>query len=190
MTPSITEETLQERSDTKRQNLIDKIRLLKDHSLDRYIQDVVVAVAFVTSCPISFFSVLRKDTQILKAAFGYNQHNAKAMKKEHFSCRLKDSMCVHTLKSPQFEPIIINDTHQYETFKNNPFVVGPPFFRFYAGFPIQYDNINIGALCCGDVKPKELTVEQVANMYTLRDDLQNILLKREIKIGKRWWHIY
>lgn len=174
----------------KRQSIIDRIRLLKQHNLDKYIQDVVVAAAFATKCPISFFSVLGEDNQTLKAAFGYSQRNVKPMKKESFTCSLKDSMCMHTLKLNTFEPLIIPDTHQYEVFKNNPFVYGPPFFRFYCGFPVQYEDVNIGALCCGDVKPKELTIDQIANMHILRDDLQHILLKREIKIGKKWWHVY
>lgn len=67
------------------------------------------------------------------------------------------SICEHTIQSAQ--PLVITDTHQSELLKNHPLVVGEPFVRFYAGFPILVSNAQgeqfaLGALCLGDVKPR------------------------------------
>lgn len=67
------------------------------------------------------------------------------------------SICEHTIQSAQ--PLVITDTHQSELLKNHPLVVGEPFVRFYAGFPILVNNAQgeqfaLGALCLGDVKPR------------------------------------
>ncbi len=65
------------------------------------------------------------------------------------------SFCQHTVSIG--ETFIVEDTLKDERFKNSPYVVGGPKFRFYTGMPITTnDGYVIGALCVLDTSPKKL----------------------------------
>ncbi len=71
-----------------------------------------------------------------------------------------DSFCSVTVREAR--PLVIPDTLQNERFKDNPFVVGDPGIRFYAGAPLHTpDGHNIGALCVLDSMPRSFEVEQL-----------------------------
>ena len=47
-------------------------------------------------------------------------------------------------------------------FADNPFVIGKPGIRFYAGVPLRTrDGYNIGALCAIDIKPRAISGQQL-----------------------------
>ncbi|VXB82016.1 conserved hypothetical protein [Arthrobacter sp. 9AX] len=51
--------------------------------------------------------------------------------------------------------LVINDTHTDPRFAANPLVVGEPYIRFYAGYPLHGPRgWNIGTLCIIDHKPR------------------------------------
>ncbi len=53
-------------------------------------------------------------------------------------------------------PLVIPDTHLDPRFVDNPFVVGEPFIRFYAGAPLHTpDGHNIGTICAMDTRPHD-----------------------------------
>jgi GAF domain-containing protein len=52
-------------------------------------------------------------------------------------------------------PLVVPDALADERFRNNPYVLGEPHIRFYAGFPIESaDGERIGALCVFDPEPR------------------------------------
>lgn len=64
-------------------------------------------------------------------------------------------------------PLIVNDTLEDERFKANPFVIGEPEIRFYAGVPLLTpDRQSIGTLCAMDTVPRDFGPDHLA---TLRD---------------------
>ena len=70
------------------------------------------------------------------------------------------SFCSVTIREAR--PLVVRDTLQDERFKENPFVVGDPSIRFYAGAPLHTpDGQNIGALCVLDSTPRSFEAEQV-----------------------------
>lgn len=63
------------------------------------------------------------------------------------------SFCGHAILGD--DAFVIQDTHQDPRFSDNPLVVGEPYIRFYAGFPIRYiDGQKLGTLCLLDSRPR------------------------------------
>ena len=87
------------------------------------------------------------------------------------------ALCNVTIQ--QRRPLIIEDTLADERFRENPFVVGDPRIRFYAGVPLTTpEGANIGTLCVMDTKPRHFGAEQVA---LLNDMAQLILTGLELR---------
>lgn len=62
--------------------------------------------------------------------------------------------------------IVVPDTHADERYATNPFVVGEPFIRFYAGAPLALaPGLRVGAACIIDREPHEPTGNE---LYLLR----------------------
>jgi diguanylate cyclase (GGDEF)-like protein len=54
------------------------------------------------------------------------------------------------------KPLVIPDTHLDPRFVDNPFVIGEPYIRFYAGAPLHTpDGHNIGTICAMDTRPHD-----------------------------------
>ncbi|WP_120150691.1 GAF domain-containing protein [Arthrobacter cheniae] len=55
-------------------------------------------------------------------------------------------------------PLIIKDTLDDERFKANPLVLGEPYIRFYAGYPLRGPGgWTVGTLCVIDQKPRKFS---------------------------------
>lgn len=66
--------------------------------------------------------------------------------------------------------LIVADAAGDERFRDNPFVVGDPHLRFYAGEPLHAAGGEpVGALCLLDTVPRELTVAQEKILRDLAD---------------------
>jgi GAF domain-containing protein len=62
------------------------------------------------------------------------------------------AFCNHTiLQDDIFE---VCDAALDPIFASNPLVVGPPFIRYYAGAPLVFDGVRLGALCLIDSEPR------------------------------------
>ena len=60
------------------------------------------------------------------------------------------------IQSP--EAFIVEDATRDSRFAANPFVIGPPYLRFYAGHPIESHNgERVGVLCVFDARPRQFT---------------------------------
>jgi hypothetical protein len=67
-----------------------------------------------------------------------------------------DSMSASVILQPG--ATIVGDTHADERFRNKPYVLGPPYMRFYAGFPLESPSgERIGTLCVFDPEPRKRT---------------------------------
>ncbi|WP_191600818.1 sensor domain-containing diguanylate cyclase [Marinomonas algicola] len=63
------------------------------------------------------------------------------------------SFCGHAIN--QEDLFIVADTLKDERFFDNPFVIGAPHVRFYAGYPLKLrPGIFLGTLCILDTKPR------------------------------------
>ncbi len=76
------------------------------------------------------------------------------------------SFCTRAIE--QDAPMIVPDARLDPRFADNPLVTGNPWIRYYIGVPLtNRDGLNLGALCCVDTKPRELSADQVAILQDL-----------------------
>ncbi len=107
---------------------------------------IVKLTAEVMQVPIAYIALIDSDRQWFKAKIGL----------QVIQTPRSSSFCGHTILRK--EPLIIEDAILDERFHDNPMVVGEPFIRFYAGFPLaSEDGYNIGTLCIADKAPRKLT---------------------------------
>ncbi|KAI9682727.1 MAG: hypothetical protein M1829_006714 [Trizodia sp. TS-e1964] len=101
----------------------------------------------------------------------------------------ENGLCESTVDiGPTETGFIIPDLSQDERFKHRPYVVGPPYLRFYAGTPLKSKlGINIGSLCIVDGRPREgLSPDQMAFLQTMAGNVMaHLELNRESSLRKR-----
>jgi diguanylate cyclase (GGDEF)-like protein len=95
--------------------------------------------------------------------------------RQWFKAREGMAAC-ETEKGPAFcnlvvqrgDPLVVTDTLADDLFKDNPFVVGPPFLRFYAGMQLRTaDGTAVGTLCAMDTKPRAFGDDDIKTLSDL-----------------------
>jgi diguanylate cyclase (GGDEF)-like protein len=80
----------------------------------------------------------------------------------------RDTFCTLTIR--EAEPVVSNDTTKDPRFADNPYVVGEPYVRFYAGVPLRTaDGHAVGTLCAIHSEPKAFGDREVAILRDLAD---------------------
>jgi diguanylate cyclase (GGDEF)-like protein len=70
------------------------------------------------------------------------------------------SFCTHTIRTD--EPLVVQDALADPRFSDSPLVTGEPHIRSYIGVPLRTPSgHNIGSLCVMDVRPREVSKEQL-----------------------------
>lgn len=71
------------------------------------------------------------------------------------------------------EPLVVPDLRLDERFRDNPFVTGPPFIRFYAGVPLRGPGgWFVGSMCIVDTEPRELRGDEEAQLRRFADEAE------------------
>ena len=148
---------------SSRRASVEAARLLALRSLqlldtvpERAFDDIVGVAAAICAAPIALVTLVDADRQWFKARLGVA-----------FEQTARDvSFCSIAIEEPGtiFE---IADTREDPRFSGNPTVVGPPFYRFYAGVPLLVGGVAIGTLCVLDTVPRTLTAEQRESLVAL-----------------------
>lgn len=111
---------------------------------------IVRLIRNIFQLPVGIVSVIDGHRQWYKAWEGL----------PHNEVPREDTFCEITIRSR--EPLIVEDASRDVRFASNPYVVGEPHVRFYAGVPlVTRDGHAIGTLCAIDFKPRKLSPEQV-----------------------------
>ncbi len=94
--------------------------------------------------------------------------------------RRRDAFCCHTVV--QEKVLVIPDTTADDRSADNPFVLGPPHVRFYAGAPLMAKPGHaVGTICVLDVKPRPpLTGQEQALLADLAALVTDRLNKRRL----------
>ncbi|WBA13814.1 GGDEF domain-containing protein [Salinivibrio proteolyticus] len=131
-------------NEVQRLHLLHDLGILDTGREDRF-ERIVRVAAYISACPIVAISLVDEHRQWFKAKRGLAVNQTGR----------SESICGHAIH--QLEPLVVSDTYLDERFADNPLVTGPPFIRFYAGFPFSLDNEHIlGTLCVIDRQPREL----------------------------------
>ncbi len=143
--------------------------------------------AYICDSPIVLISLIDTNRLWFKSKIGMN-----------ISGIPRDiSFCQYTII--QDEIFEIENALKDERFQNNPFVLGPPYIRFYAGTPLKTpEGFNVGTLCVFDTEPKILNSKQkmilkvlsnqvIANLELIKKNRELVLVhekKEELQKSK------
>ena len=84
----------------------------------------------------------------------------------------------------QNDPLIVQDARLDPRFCNSPTVVGEPFVRFYAGYPIfSRAGFGLGSVCVNDTKPRVLLPDELELIRKGRDWVQANLESRRMALS-------
>jgi GAF domain-containing protein len=106
--------------------------------------------------PMAMVSLVDRDRQWFKSRQGLEaKETSRAV-----------SFCDHTVRGS--EPLVVSDALSDPRFCNSPLVTGAPHIRAYVGIPLRTPSgHNIGALCISDVRPRDITQEQIDTLQDL-----------------------
>jgi PAS domain S-box-containing protein len=117
-------------------------------------------VAKVCEVPTALITLIDKERQWFKSCFGLGA-DIRETDIEH-------SFCVYAVDKR--DVLVVEDATEDPRFKDNPFVTGPPHFRFYAGAPLRTpDGIHIGTLCILDDEPRVFDAADLEILESLAD---------------------
>ena len=154
------------RAEVERQLAVDELGILDTEPEPRY--DRIVSMArqlFGTES--AAFSITDHDRQWYKSRVGT----------ELVQIERDKSFCAPTVE--RRGPMIVPDALDDPQFSKNPFVLGEPHVRFYAGFPIHSRSGEpIGVLCVFDPKPRDEADVDIALLHRLALEVQ-----REVQSG-------
>lgn len=104
---------------------------------------------------IAAITLVDRDTQWIKSAIGFDQDRTARV----------DAFCDLTVAND--DTTTIADAHADPRVQGNPYVVGPPNVRFYAGHPLHAAGQPVGTLCVFDAEPRELDDSRLAILREL-----------------------
>jgi len=91
-----------------------------------------------------------------------------------------DSFCAHAISEPG-QVFVVSDALLDPRFWSNPYVLGEPHVRFYAGAPLRTtDGCALGTLCAIDYEPRSLAPKQLWALQTAARSIVTLLEHREI----------
>ena len=92
---------------------------------------------------------------------------------------LQSAFCRHLLADPS--PIVVPDATLDERFRDNPYVIGDPHVRFYAGAPLTTsDGFHIGSVCAIDSAVRDFGPREKAILTELAHVAMNELELRRL----------
>ncbi|MGN7160526.1 GAF domain-containing protein [Sphingomonas sp. SAFR-052] len=137
--------------------------------------DVVAAAAqHLFGCKLAFVSLIDADRQWFKARCGIDVDETDR----------GTSFCTHAVAADEL--LVIPDTFEDERFSQNPFVLGPPFIRFYAGVPLRVGirgtdaRLPVGTLCVADDRPQSPSSEKLALLNGMAQVVESLLETRRL----------
>ena len=136
---------------------------------DQAFQDLVDIAAAACDAPMAMVTLIDTERQWVKAAVGMPTGE----------CRREDSLCTHAILVPD-RTMVVEDASTDARFRDNPFVLGGPRVRFYAGAPLVTPAGHaLGAVCVMDVQPRTLSPRQLGALEGLaRQAVAQIELRR------------
>jgi GAF domain-containing protein len=157
---------MEQRSNTGRLAELRRLMIL-DTQPERAFDDVTRMLSETLRAPITMVNLLDEKRDWFKSCVGMPQTESPAA----------TSFCAAFLGSD--EPVIVvEDTTRDDRFSAHPFVVGPPFIRFYAAARLRVNGQTIGTLCAYDLEPRTIDASEVENLQVLASAVVELLVRR------------
>lgn len=129
------------------------LRLLAGRE-DRF-DRIARVVASLFDVPVAFVALMESDQQVYKGSVGVEGSP---------TVPRTMSFCDSTVTTGQ--QLVVPDLAADERFRQSPFVTRHG-YRFYAGHPLFVAGHVVGTVCAMDVRPREVTAEQMALLADL-----------------------
>lgn len=147
---------------------------LLDTPYEQEFDEIVNLASRICNVPMSLITLVDSNRQWFKAKYGLSGEQTDR----------SVSFCGHAIASDNlFE---VRDAQEDERFYDNPYVLGEPFVRYYAGIPlVTGSGHKLGTLCVIDTIPRNIDSEQVKALQTLSNQVMKLfelrLKNKELK---------
>ena len=139
----------------KRMEAVHSLELLDTDPEDRF-DRICRLVREILGVPVSYIALMDDDRQFFKAECGLGVRQTPR----------EGTFCDMTIR--RTGPMVVEDADAHPSWKDSPFVAGPPHVKFYLGFPLFINDMQaVGTLCALDFEPRESVGE--AQMALLND---------------------
>ncbi len=137
---------------------------------------LVRMAAHLARTPIAMISLIGRDHQSVKAAFGTDiQQMPRSL-----------AFCNHTIADPS-HAMVVPDTLADSRFQSHPHVVEDPHLRFYAGVClVDDDGYALGTLCVMDHKPSRIEDATLAVLHAMAKEAMNALALQRAEQTAGW----
>lgn len=128
---------------------------------------VTRCAAMITEAPIALITLVDQHRQWFKSRVGLDLYETP---RDH-------AFCAHALQS--IEPLIVADAAEDARFCANPYVLGTPFIRAYAGLPLADSQGHVlGTLCAIDTAPRAWSAKHIAELTALAQIVITLIEQR------------
>ena len=137
---------------------------------------LVRMAAHLAQAPVAMISLIGRDHQMIKAAFGTDiQQMPRSL-----------AFCNHTIAEPS-HAMVVPDTLADPRFQNHPHVLAPPHVRFYAGVClVDDDGYALGTLCVMDHKPSQIEDKTLAVLHAMAKEAMTALALQRAEQEAGW----
>ena len=143
-----------------------KATRLLDTPIDERFERITRMVCKLMGVPIAIFNLIDEHRQHYKSVQGLNVTDA----------ALPGAFCPHAFHEKS-QMLLVPDASKDNRFADNPFVTGKYLnIGFYAGCAVHTpDGMPVGTLCAIDMKPRDMTPDELANLRDLTAMVENEL---------------
>lgn len=129
---------------------------LMDSEDDDAFDRVTWLASHATGCPMALITLLSAQRQWFKSRVGMDERETTR----------SQAFCSHALMHEA--PFVVEDALSDARFADNRLVVGAPYIRFYAGYPIRTaQGLALGSLCVLDTEPRRLREREMRALREL-----------------------
>lgn len=150
--------------ETKRLQVLDRMNILDSENDPKY-DAITEEASRRLNVPISTVSIIDKNREWFKSCKGLSIKEGP-----------RDiAFCSWAMMASDI--FIIEDTLKDDRFKDNPYVTGEPFIRFYAGIKIldSVTKLPIGVFCIKDKRPRKLSMDEIGIVLELGRKVERMI---------------
>ena len=142
-------------------------QLILDSSVEKAYEDITKLMSESLDVPIAMINFMDADRDWFKSRVGFPLTESP----------VETSFCESFFNSDK-DVIVVPDTLQSEQFRQHSLVTGEPHVRFYAAARLVVNGQTLGTLCAYDLRPRQLSPEQIDHLKALTLSVFELLQSR------------